>query len=43
VIVETFVSGSDFRLLVVNYRFVAAALRTPACVVGDGRPRCSNW
>jgi cyanophycin synthetase len=37
VIVETFVSGSDFRLLVVNYRFVAAALRIPACVVGDGR------
>ncbi len=37
VIVETFVSGSDFRLLVVNYRFVAAALRTPACVTGDGQ------
>jgi cyanophycin synthetase len=37
VIVETFVRGSDFRLLVVNYRFVAAALRTPASVTGDGQ------
>jgi cyanophycin synthetase len=37
VIVEKFVPGRDFRVLVINYKFVAAALRTPACVMGDGR------
>jgi cyanophycin synthetase len=36
VIVEKFIQGSDFRILVVDYKFVAAALRTPACVKGDG-------
>jgi cyanophycin synthetase len=36
VIVEKFVVGLDFRLLVVNYKLVAAACRTPAFVVGDG-------
>ena len=36
VIVEKFIQGSDYRVLVVNYKFVAAALRTPACVKGDG-------
>ncbi|RYZ27710.1 MAG: ATP-grasp domain-containing protein, partial [Chitinophagaceae bacterium] len=36
VIVEKFIEGSDYRVLVVNNKFVAAALRTPACVKGDG-------
>lgn len=36
VIVEQFIPGADFRLLVVNYAFVAAAKRTPAHVVGNG-------
>ncbi|NTS43483.1 cyanophycin synthetase [Flavisolibacter sp. BT320] len=36
VIVEQFVCGKDFRILVVNYKFVAAALRTPASITGDG-------
>ncbi|WP_205503212.1 cyanophycin synthetase [Rufibacter psychrotolerans] len=36
VIVEQFIEGFDFRLLVVNKKFVAAAKRTPAMVVGDG-------
>jgi cyanophycin synthetase len=36
VIVERFITGHDFRVLLVNYKFVAAALRTPACVIGDG-------
>ena len=36
VIVESAVEGFDFRALVINYKFVAAALRTPACVTGDG-------
>jgi cyanophycin synthetase len=37
VICEKFITGRDYRLLVVNYKFVAAALRTPAAVIGDGR------
>jgi cyanophycin synthetase len=36
VIVEKSISGSDFRLLCVNGRFVAATERRPASVVGDG-------
>lgn len=37
VIVETFLSGHDHRLLVVNGELVAATRRTPGHVVGDGR------
>jgi cyanophycin synthetase len=37
VIVETFIRGSDHRLLVVGDRLIAAARREPAQVVGDGR------
>ena len=37
VIVESFITGEDYRLLVINYKLVAAALRTPAHVVGDGK------
>ena len=37
VVVEQYVSGSDFRALVIDYKFVAAAKRTPAAVIGDGR------
>jgi cyanophycin synthetase len=36
VIVERFITGFDFRILVINYKFICAALRTPASVVGDG-------
>jgi cyanophycin synthetase len=36
VIVEKFITGVDFRVLVINYKFVCAALRTPASVIGDG-------
>ncbi len=36
VIVEKFIPGVDFRVLVINYKFVCAALRTPASVIGDG-------
>ncbi|MFM7565131.1 MAG: cyanophycin synthetase [Flavobacteriales bacterium] len=36
VIVEKYITGVDYRLLVINNRFVAAALRTPAHVVGNG-------
>lgn len=37
VIIEQFIEGLDHRLLVINYKFVAAALRTPAAVLGDGK------
>ena len=37
VIVEKYITGFDFRILVINYKFVCAALRTPASVVGDGK------
>ncbi|RAU83020.1 cyanophycin synthetase [Pontibacter arcticus] len=36
VMVEQFIEGFDFRLLVINGKFVAAAKRTPAMVTGDG-------
>lgn len=36
VIVERFITGFDFRCLVINYKFICAALRTPASVIGDG-------
>ena len=37
VIVERFITGFDFRVLVINYKFICAALRTPAAVTGDGK------
>lgn len=36
-IVERYVIGYDYRLLVINYKFISAALRKPAAVVGDGK------
>ena len=36
VVVETFVQGSDYRVLVVGGRMVAIAERVPAHVIGDG-------
>ncbi len=37
VICEKYITGRDYRVLVINYKFVAAALRTPAAVTGDGK------
>lgn len=37
VLLEQFVEGQDLRLVVINYRLVAAAVRQPARVVGDGK------
>ena len=37
IIVEKFITGYDFRILVINHRFIAAALREPAHVKGDGK------
>ena len=37
VIVEEYVQGGDFRFLVINGKFVAAARREPAHIIGDGK------
>ena len=37
VVVETFVRGNDYRVLVVGGKLAAVAERVPASVVGDGR------
>jgi cyanophycin synthetase len=37
VVCEKFITGFDFRLLVINYKLVAAAKRTPAAVTGNGK------
>jgi cyanophycin synthetase len=37
IIVEKFITGQDHRVLVINYKFVAAAIRKPASVKGDGK------
>ena len=36
VIVEKYIQGRDFRILVVDGKMIAAAMRTPASVTGDG-------
>jgi cyanophycin synthetase len=36
IIVEEFVEGYDYRFLVVDFKLVAVARRTPAMVIGDG-------
>lgn len=37
VIVEQCIKGDDYRFLVINYQFVAAAKRTPAMITGTGK------
>ena len=37
VIVERYITGEDYRLLVIDYKLVAAAKRTPAGVTGNGK------
>lgn len=37
VIIERFVTGYDFRILVIDHKMVAAALRVPAHVTGNGQ------
>lgn len=37
IIVEKFITGEDHRILVINNKMVAAAKRTPAHVIGDGK------
>jgi cyanophycin synthetase len=43
VMVERFVPGHDFRLLVVGNKLVAAARRDPPHVIGDGVHTVRNW
>ena len=42
VIVERFITGYDFRVLVINNKMVAAAQRVPAHVKGDGTNSIEN-
>ncbi len=37
VIVEKYITGFDHRILLINFKFVAAARRTPAMVIGNGK------
>ncbi len=37
IIVEKYIKGDDYRLLVINNKLVAGAIRTPAHVIGDGK------
>lgn len=37
IIVENHIYGEDYRFLVINFKLVAAAKRTPANVIGDGK------
>jgi len=37
VLLEQFVEGQDLRIIVIDYKVVAGAVRRPASIVGDGR------
>ncbi len=37
VLLEEFVAGHDLRILVINFQVVAAAIREPATITGDGK------
>lgn len=37
IIIEEYEEGADYRFLVINYKLIAVAKRTPACVRGDGQ------
>ena len=37
VILEQYIRGNDYRLLIINNKFIAAARRIPAHVTGDGK------
>ncbi|WP_279480034.1 N-acetylglutaminylglutamine synthetase [Aureimonas sp. SK2] len=37
VLVESCFSGEDLRLVVIDFKLVAAAIRRPPCITGDGR------
>jgi cyanophycin synthetase len=37
VLIERFIEGDDFRLILVNFKLVAVAKRTPPMITGDGK------
>ncbi|MGZ4043333.1 MAG: cyanophycin synthetase [Bacteroidia bacterium] len=37
VLVEKYLTGCDFRFLLINFKLVAVAKRTPALIIGDGQ------
>ncbi|MDD4872109.1 MAG: ATP-grasp domain-containing protein [Kiritimatiellae bacterium] len=37
ILLEQFIDGDDYRLIFVNYKFVAAIKRSPAVITGDGK------
>ena len=37
ILIEKMVAGDDYRLVFINYHFVCALQRRPACVTGNGR------
>lgn len=37
IIIEEYVQGADYRFLVINYKLIAVAKRTPAAVTGNGK------
>ncbi len=37
IIVQKFIPGEDYRILIVGFKFVAAARRIPAQIIGDGK------
>jgi len=36
IILEKYITGDDYRILLVNYKLIAVAKRTPAMIMGDG-------
>ncbi len=36
IIIEKYIEGDDYRFLLINYKLVAVAKRTPASIMGDG-------
>lgn len=42
IIIERYLPGDDYRILVVNYKVVAVSKRTPAHIIGDGKQTISR-
>ncbi|MFO7714438.1 N-acetylglutaminylglutamine synthetase [Desulfosarcina sp.] len=42
VIIESYIQGEDLRLIVIDHKVVAAAVRRPPAIVGTGRQRISE-
>jgi cyanophycin synthetase len=41
-IIEEMISGNDFRILILNGKFLACAQRVPAYIIGDGKSSISS-